>query len=291
MHVCYCVNRKMLEPLCVSAYSAAANANGEGLTVWVFQTDFSAEDIDRLRHLLNPFPTVTLETQSIDVDVFGGIKGLHGEVVPFAKLLLPQFMEDRAGRIIFLDADTVVVRGLRDLYEHNLEGHTLGAVSYEPLGRTFEADFYRARGLDLEKDSFNSGVMLIDVEKWNAAAQTERLIEQVKAVDPREAEGDQPFLNAAFHDEFFPLRIRYNKRAGPGARLEKGHASDGILHFVGIPKPWDIGGRWLNKNYHLYEKHRQQAGVPARSVRKIIRDDGGKRIVKGLLAGVRATIR
>jgi lipopolysaccharide biosynthesis glycosyltransferase len=291
MHVCYCLNRKMLEPLCVSAYSAAVNMEREGLTIWVFQTDFSPQDIDRLQRHLNPFPGVTLKVQSVDMDVFGGIKGLHGEVVPFAKLLLPRWMEGRADRIIYLDADTVVAGGLRDLYERNLEGHTLGAVSYEPFRRTLEVDFYRARGLDLERDSFNSGVMLIDIEKWNAGAKTEQLIEQVRDVDPREAEGDQPFLNATFYDDFLSLRIRYNKRAGPSERLEKKHTTDGILHFVGIPKPWNIGGRWFNENYHLYEKHRRRAGVPARSLWKVVQDEGGRRVLKGLLAGVRGTIR
>ena len=71
-------------------------------------------------------------------------------------------------------------------------------------------------------------------------------------------------MNVVFYKRFLPLRIRYNKRAGPGTRLEKKHTTDGILHFVGIPKPWDIGGQWFNRNYHLYEKYRRQAGVPGR---------------------------
>lgn len=291
MHVCYCVNRKMLAPLCVSAFSAVSSMNGRDMTVWVFQTDFSTNDISRLREVLSSFPAATLKVESIDLDAFSGIKGLHGEVLPFAKLLLPQLMKGRARRIVFLDADTVVVSGLYDLYEKDLEGYTLGAVSYEPLGRTMEAEFFGARGLDLEKESFNSGVMLIDVENWNARGKTEQLIEEVTAVDQQEAESDQPFLNLAFYDDFLPLRIRYNKRAGPDTRLEKKHTTDGILHFVGIPKPWDIGGKWLNKNHHLYEKHRRRAGVSPRSLQKIIQDEGWKRVSKGLLAGVRGTVR
>lgn len=281
----------MLGPLCVSVFSAVSSAEGQDVTVWVFQTDFSPNDIGRLRSVLSPFPAATLEVRSIDLDVFSRIKGLHGEAMPFAKLLLPRLMKGNAERIVFLDADTVVVNGLQDLYEENLEGYTLGAVSYESLGRAQEAEFFRARGMDLEKDGFNSGVMLIDVEGWNAGDKTEQLIEEVKAVDPQEAEGDQPFLNVAFYDNFLPLRIRYNKRAGPDTRLEKEHTTDGILHFVGIPKPWDVGGRWLNKNFHLYEKYRRKAGVPRRSPLSVIREKGWRRVAKGLSSGVRAVLR
>ena len=247
IHICYCVNRKMLEPLCVSAHSAAAAVAGQDLTIWVFHPDFSSKDIDMLQGVIDSLPAVTLKTQPMNVETFGGIQGLHGEVMPFAKLLLPRLMEGEADRIVFLDADTVVIEGLDDLYYQDLEGYMLGAVSYEPLGRTLEAGFFRSRGLDLEKDSFNSGVMLIDVKKWADAAKSEQLIELVKSVDPNEAKGDQPFLNLAFYDNFLPLRIRYNKRAGPDTRLQKRHTTDGILHFVGIPKPWDVGGRWLTK--------------------------------------------
>lgn len=290
VHVCYCANRKMLEPLCVSAFSVAASVAERDITIWVFHSDFYSADVGKLLNILDPFPNAALEVESINVDAFDEVRGLHGDVMPFTKLILPRLMDGKTERIVFLDADTVVVGGLDDLYQRNLEGHILGAVSYETLGCAQESDFFRAGGLDLEKNSFNSGVMLIDVERWNAADKSGQLINQVKQVDPQEAESDQPFLNVAFYDNFLPLRIRFNKRAGPDSKLKKKHTTDGILHFVGIPKPWDIGSRWLNKNYHLYEKHRKRAGVSKRSPREIIRDDGWRRVAKGLLSGLRALV-
>lgn len=275
----------------MSAFSAIESLDGAAITIWVFHSDFLPSDSDKLRAVLSSFSNAKLEVQSLDLSRFAGLRGLHGEVMPFAKLLLPRLMAGKAERIVFLDADTVVVDGLRDLFRKDLEGFILGAVSYESLGMALESDFFEAEGLNLEKKGFNSGVMLIDVEGWKKDNKTEDLIDHVERTDPEKAASDQPFLNVAFYDNFLPLRIRYNKRASPGERLADQHTRDGILHFVGIPKPWDIGGKWFNENYELYEKYRRQAGISPRPSREVLQKDGWWRVVKGIGTGLRAAVK
>jgi lipopolysaccharide biosynthesis glycosyltransferase len=281
----------MIEPLCVSAHSVAESVRAERpVTIWVLQQEFSPADETRLKTTLRPFPNVRLEVHPIDLSAFRGVKGLHGDAMTFARILLPDRMADQARRIVYLDADTLAVGGVEDLFDTSLEGCTIGAVSYEPLGASMEADFYRAQGVDLDQDGFNAGVMAIDVERWRKQSRTDEIVERVRAADQERTESDQPFLNVAFHDDFRPLRIRYNKRASPDQRLTAEQAADGILHFVGIPKPWDIGGKWLHKNYTLYEECRRQASVVPRSVPEIVRDDGVGRVAKGIVSGLRATM-
>jgi lipopolysaccharide biosynthesis glycosyltransferase len=290
IHLCYGADQNMLEPLCVSAHSAAASVPGRDLSIWVFHPDLTPAAIEQLRRVLAPFPGAALHVQAIDLEVFADIKGLHGAVMPFVKLLLPQRMQHQAARIVVLDADTVVVGGLEALYDHNLNGRALGAVSYGPLKNTLEAEFFAAQGLDLQTASFNSGVMLVDVNRWNDNRTTEHLIETITAVDPRTVESDQPFLNLAFYDDFESLRIRYNKRAGPDTRIPPADAADGVLHFVGLPKPWDLGGRLFNVNYRVYEEYRRRAGVPHTPSLGLVPDERWERAAKGLWAGLRTAL-
>lgn len=271
----------------MSAFTAAKDLSEETATIWVFQTDFEGAHVDELHEVLDPFPNVKLEVRSIDLSPVSGVKGLHGDVMPFSKLILPRIMTDKAQRFVYLDADTVVVDGLRDLYQKDLEGHTLAAVSYKPLNKAQESDFFEKKGLDTQKKGFNSGVLVVDTEKWNRECRTDRLLEELVSTRYEWTEGDQPFLNLVFYDDFLPLRIKYNKRAGPGWKMDDKYTANGIIHFVGIPKPWDIGGKWLNKNYPLYENHRKQADVPSRSILKHLRQNGVWRTIKGAFSGVR----
>lgn len=291
IHVCYCVNRKMLRPLCVSVFSAAASVEGEKVTIWVFHEDLTSQDIRRVQSVLTPFSDVILNTHRIETGGLSDLHGLHGETIPLAKALVPRHVGGQVDRIVYLDADTVVVGGLEDLYRHNLEGNVLGAVSYETLGESYTRDFFRSKGLDLQEKAFNSGVLLIDVPAWNEEGLTREVVDFLKTNSQKYDGADQASLNVVFYKRFLPLRIRYNKRAGPDIRLEKKHTTDGILHFVGIPKPWDVGGRWFNKNHHLYDKYRRRAGVTRRSLMDAVQDKGWKRIAKGLSAGLRATLR
>jgi lipopolysaccharide biosynthesis glycosyltransferase len=290
VHVCYCVNRKVLLPLCVSAHSAASSLGGRNLSIWVFHEDYTSENKQAVRDVLRPFDDVELTFREVSLADLAGLPGLHGEVIPLAKPLIPRLLEGEVRRVVYLDADTIVVGGLDDLYHHSLEGYVVGAVSYETLGEAYTRDFFASQDLDLDEKAFNSGVLLIDVDAWNERGLTSDVLSFLKANASKYDGADQASLNVIFHKRFLPLRIRYNKRANPGRKLEDKHVQDGILHFVGIPKPWDPGGRWLNRNYPHYKVHRERAQITSRSVWGKVRDTGWRRMIKGLRAGLRVAL-
>jgi lipopolysaccharide biosynthesis glycosyltransferase len=287
IHVCYCVNRKVLTPLRVSAFSAAESVSGENITIWIFHKGLTPQDILDLQNVLAPFSDVNLIVRRIDLSEVADLHGLHGEVIPLAKTMIPRLVREEVHRIAYLDADTIVIGGLDDLYRHNLEGNVLGAVSYGTLRETYTREFFRSKGLDLSEKAFNSGVLLIDVAAWNEKSLTREALDFLRKNSSKYDGADQASLNVVFYKRFFPLRIRYNKRAGPGSKLEDKHTTDGIIHFIGIPKPWDVGGQWLNKNYPLFEKHRARAKVSPRSILRSVREDGWHRTLKGVMAGLR----
>jgi len=243
-----------------------------------------------VRDVLRPFGDVELVFRHVSLAEFAGLPGLHGEVIPLAKPVVPRLLAGEVSRVVYLDADTVVVGGLDDLYHHNLEGHLIGAVSYETLGEAYTRDFFASHDLDLGEKAFNSGVLLIDVETWNERDLTSEMLTFLKANASKYDGADQASLNVVLHKRFLPLRIRFNKRANPDRKLQDKHVQDGILHFVGIPKPWDPGGRWLNRNYPHYKVHRDRARVKSRSLWGKMRDTGWRRMAKGLRAGLRAAL-
>lgn len=120
-------------------------------------------------------------------------------------------------RAVYLDADTVVLRDIDELFD----------------GEGFAAapDF----GLELHRKDFNSGVFAFDP----SAEQFRRLMELNGQIDSSDG-GDQGYLNAIFDKvtwldhSFNTLRRMFE--ANPGL-VSLGETR--VLHFVG-PKPWQL---------------------------------------------------
>ena len=80
--------------------------------------------------------------------------------VVVARLLVDRLLPESVSRVLYLDADTLVIGSLRELWETDLEGCPLGMVA-EPT-----ANHARKKDLGLENMSyFNSGVLLIDLAR------------------------------------------------------------------------------------------------------------------------------
>ena len=69
-------------------------------------------------------------------------------------------------RVIYLDADTMVLASLRPLWEEDLEGKPIAAV--RDIGYPSFAGIIAWRELELEPAAqyFNSGVLVIDLDRW-----------------------------------------------------------------------------------------------------------------------------
>lgn len=78
----------------------------------------------------------------------------------FARLLIPDLLPD-LDRVLYLDCDTMIQDTLRPLWETELGDYSCAAVA-EPMSVGHKRNIHQKK----EDAYFNSGVMLIDLEKW-----------------------------------------------------------------------------------------------------------------------------
>ena len=94
-------------------------------------------------------------------------------------------------RVLYLDADVVVVDDLRALYATDLGSNVVAAAP----------DLYRqyrlaAFGLSGSQPYVNAGVLLIDLARWRRESLTDRLVRFVERSGPQLELHDQDALNA-----------------------------------------------------------------------------------------------
>lgn len=128
----------------------------------------------------------------------------------FYRLLAARLLPREVKRFIYFDADTVIHMDIANLCQINLEGYPLAAVAeYDEVGYPADNLMVAAGWMD-GKAYFNSGVLLVDREKF--LAQGDILRAGIKRL--KQLEGfvfyDQDILNAYFANGYKHLNIAYN---------------------------------------------------------------------------------
>src|SRR5208282_900453 len=73
---------------------------------------------------------------------------------------------------------------------------------------------------------------------------------------------DQSILNALFAEDCYRLDARYNVKVYATTDPKRVPAA-GVFHFVGSPKPWDIGGRLLLPHARRWYEALAKTAIPA----------------------------
>jgi lipopolysaccharide biosynthesis glycosyltransferase len=187
------------------------------------------------------------------------------------RVFLPELLPGR-DRVIYLDADLIVVDHLGPLLEHDgLDQHCLGAVTnvfqHNDAGRPAEL------GLPSSDVYFNAGVLLMNLEAMRTERSSRELIAYARENADLISFRDQDALNVVLGERRMELHPRWNcmnsffvfDYAGDvfgHELLEQAKADPAIRHFEGpsVNKPWHyLCERELRE---LYAEHRAQTPWP-----------------------------
>ncbi len=291
-HLAYGIDDRYLPCLIVSMYTALKRVR-EPVRVTVFAA--GAEfDTGAVRDLAGHFPDSAVEVRRFDSGPLAEYgKSRHAARFPAASmvpLFLPWLVE---GRCLFLDADTLVLDDVAELFRTDLEGGLIGAClsyptvlsfrKYEgagPLSMLLPRRSRRKRAehgmlADGKRSAreaasrlFSSGVILFDACAVRAADPGRRL----PRVDDWKAGGrwltDMEILNRFFANRVRHLDLRwdvpkdilwFNRPYAPPelwCEIRAAVRNPGILHFSSIyrRRSWDRPWWKARRRYRLYRR-------------------------------------
>lgn len=182
--------------------------------------------------------------------------------VILARILMGKILDSSVSRVLYLDGDTIVRGSLEELWNMDLGNKILG-MSIEPT-----VDPIRKKELGLLKyPYFNSGVLLVDLEKWRMNECDKKIIQFYQERNGKLFAADQDAINAVMKDDIKVISPKYNfynifyqypysfmkKLMGDVPYIEKEVYEDAfqnpcIIHYLGEDRPWRIG------NTHKYRK-------------------------------------
>jgi len=160
----------------------------------------------------------------------------------YIRLFIPHFLPQACVKAIYLDVDMVVKKDISLLWNTNINGKTIAGVvdRSEKVSSTWAGiTNYKELGLHPDTKYFNSGLLVIDLNKWR---QTTLSLDILKCIHKNQKFADFPDqygLNVIFANQWFELDHRWNTFA---TMTEK---DPYIIHFIGR-KP--IYSSYVNNN-------------------------------------------
>ena len=167
-------------------------------------------------------------------------------------LLLAELLPGGLERVLFLDADMLVLDDVATLWETPLGPHVLaaapdGAVPFCSAARGVKG--WQSLGIPRDAPYFNGGVLMIDLARWRERDVTRRALAYLETTREPIDFLHQEALNAVLWDDWKQLDARWNLLASLAGRTYERAVSEawrhpGIVHFAGRMKPWraPIGG-------------------------------------------------
>ncbi|XP_021723884.1 probable galacturonosyltransferase-like 3 [Chenopodium quinoa] len=211
------------------------------------------------RTITSTFPSLSVSLLHFDPLLVRGkistsVRRALDQPLNYARIYLAELLPNSVDRVIYLDSDLIVVDDVSNLWNIDLRAHVLGAPEYCHANFTsyFTPKFWTTSELSrtFQKRErppcyFNTGVMVIDVNKWRKGGFTSKLENWMRLQKRHRIYqlGSLPPFLLVFGGEVQRIEHRWNQH-GLGGDNIRGLCRDlhpgpvSLLHWSGKGKPW-----------------------------------------------------
>lgn len=208
-HIVYAADDKFAEILGVSLVSLYENSKDMiDIMVYVLDSGIKKRNKDRLLSVSRCYGRnniIFIPAKNISEKLSMHVAVDRGSLSQYARLFVSSDLPMDLNRVLYLDCDIIINRSIRELWNLGLNGKTIGA-----LMDAFSKYYRQNINLEANDIMFNSGVMLIDLEKWRKQNIEGKLMNFISKKNGRIQQGDQGALNAVLSHDTYCFEPRFN---------------------------------------------------------------------------------
>jgi lipopolysaccharide biosynthesis glycosyltransferase len=244
IHVLFCCDPGYYQHLAVAAVSLLENNQAAVLDLHLITSRRDLEAETRLARSIARYANFSFHIHTFSsaaTERWHTSFHITGEA--YTRLFAASVLDPAIDKILYLDADLVVIDDLAPLWETDVANHALAAAP-DPYGAWRK----QALGMPEAATYVNSGVMLLNLARWRRDGLTARLARYIESAGPLLFH-DQDAVNAVLHDAVRVLGYRWNLQArmlrgAARSRLSDGRAiaaaarAPAIVHYTSARKPW-----------------------------------------------------
>ena len=236
MDIVFNVDDGYVRHMCVTILSILDKNPKEVIVFHVITCELSKENREYIDSLLIE-DHVSVKFYDVDIKILkkfsvGKLTGNPNiSYAAYLRLFIPDLLPQNIDKVIYFDCDIVVINSFINLWNIDISQYCLAAL--DDYGNAQECGA-RRMGLESEFKYFNSGVMLINLQKLREMNFMKKVQDYLVTDGYRILMHDQDILNGLLYKQRLPLEERWNMM-----RNTDNTTDYSIIHFAGL-KPWYI---------------------------------------------------
>lgn len=208
-HIVYASDDKFAEILGVSLVSLYENSKDlNEITVYILDSGISDENKNKLLMISSSYSRTDIKfisARNVSKILEMNVNTDRGSLSQYARLFISSDLPSDLERVLYLDCDIIINKSVSELWQLDMQGNTIAALK-DAFSRQYR------KNIELQNNDvmFNSGVMLVDLNKWRKNKIESKLLEFIKRKNGKIQQGDQGALNAVLSKETFCFEPRFN---------------------------------------------------------------------------------
>lgn len=236
IHVAFATDANFVQHLCCAMASILKNASSNDYLHFHILTDGLSEKAMENIKTVQKLGNGDVEFININSELFKDVvipPNTQWTIATWFRLILAEVLP-KLERVIYLDGDISVLTSLWDLYNTDLGENFYAAVEDISIKK-------HTKRLGLDR-YYNAGVLLINLEKWRSDKIADKLLEYAVNNTDKIVYLDQDVLNVVLQGKIKTIDDKWNCQVlepggMPSQRFNR-IAEKGIIHFIGVRKPW-----------------------------------------------------
>ncbi|ARV57710.1 glycosyl transferase [Nostocales cyanobacterium HT-58-2] len=245
-------------PLAVTVRSVVANLKKNNkVALYVLDGGITEANKRRISKSLNEEQVSISWVQPDDTVLENLVLTRHLTLTCYYRLLITELLPREYHKAIYLDTDMVVTGDLAELWAIDMGDNYALAVQDDVelyIGMSEGLRNYREMGISPDYKYFNSGLLVINLDKWRVEDIGSKVIQCIRQ-NKEYVRNDQDGLNAVLAGKWGELHPKWNQmpKVHQYSSWKDSHFAEDIynellhnpciIHFTNSPKPWYAGLR------------------------------------------------
>ena len=252
MNIAYSINDKYVGYCLVSICSLLANNNGRDVTIHILYEELQEGSIKRISEFVNN-KGGKIAFHRIKESSVEGLILANWPKSAWYRVFLPIILGQEIDRVLYLDSDTVISGPISELFDMDLNGHSLaGCLDI----MTLEDEIFHRLEYPKESGYICSGVLMMNLDYFRKNDLTFKIMSYARENATKLKYPDQDAINYVCHDSksLLPLKFETMNSYFRNDAFIAAHRNEfagmiedpRIIHYAGCP-PW-----FIETNTHIY---------------------------------------
>ena len=189
------------------------NKSSEQIDVYLLDDGISQVNRSKLQQIANKYGRniffLDVRSASDDIKKLASARANYeGKMsfTAFARLFIDEVLPREVKKALYIDCDTLVVSDLQGAFNTIMPDDCVIAMAVDCTQR----EYIKSLGINSDRNYYNSGVTLFDVEKWRDQKCGQEIVTHMQNVRSNYPLVDQDLLNVVLGDRIAKLPLKYN---------------------------------------------------------------------------------